>query len=413
MVALEAKLPVGYEVMYNSGQVSRGYMKIIEVTYNYPAEVFIQRHLQALQASQDMDVQLVARHGIEADDLSASIGGQRQGISALVMPNFDHLSRLGQLLSLRYLLLARRWFREGGRSLRHQVLVSFFDQLKPDLIHFQFTSLAVLMRWIPEALGIPYTVSVRGSDVQVFPLRSQNDALETAEALEGAAGIHTVCVQLGELSSELVGHPLAYTPIYTTVPLPDTLGPYEPMSEASNGLHFVAIGRFHWRKQFPALLVAIKALLEQGVNAHLTLVGSGEDEDSIRYWRKYLELQSAVTLTGKLKYEEICDLLKRSHAFVQSSIAEGFSNATAEAMALGCPVFATDVGGTAEIIEDGENGFLLPPTEPKAWAEKLVLAQDQALMGRIRATAYETACAEFCQNRHVNKFIYFYKGVIE
>ena len=44
-----------------------------------------------------------------------------------------------------------------------------------------------------------------------------------------------------------------------------------------------------------------------------------------------------------------------------SSISEGFPMAPAEAMALGIPVIATNVGGIPELIEDGNSGILIPP----------------------------------------------------
>jgi hypothetical protein len=94
---------------------------------------------------------------------------------------------------------------------------------------------------------------------------------------------------------------------------------------------------------------------------------------------------------------------------VQSSLAEGFSNSTAEALAVGAPVFATDVGGTSELIRDGENGFLLPPLRPECWADKLQLAQDKVLMARLRVAAYETARYAFSPSAHARQFIEFYR----
>ena len=85
------------------------------------------------------------------------------------------------------------------------------------------------------------------------------------------------------------------------------------------------------------------------------------------------------------------------------------SNALAEAMAWGCPVFATDVGGTAEVIRNGENGFLLSPLYSQDWVDKLELARDRPLMERIREAAYETACRLFAPEAHAKQFRRFYK----
>ena len=50
---------------------------------------------------------------------------------------------------------------------------------------------------------------------------------------------------------------------------------------------------------------------------------------------------------------------------------EPFGRALIEAMALGVPVVATNVGGPPEIVEDGREGYLVAPREPAAWAQAI------------------------------------------
>jgi len=72
-------------------------------------------------------------------------------------------------------------------------------------------------------------------------------------------------------------------------------------------------------------------------------------------------------------------------------LAEGFSLAIVEAMAAGLPVVATRVGGAAEIIEDGLNGFLVPPADSEALARTVrhVLDLDSASKENLRQAARE------------------------
>jgi colanic acid/amylovoran biosynthesis glycosyltransferase len=382
-------------------------MKIVEVSYTWPAETFIQRHVLVLREA-GLDVCLIARQGTTLQSSSASIGEARRDIPARVMPNFDHLDLAGKVWSLRH-LLTRPERAVGTRPLRDRVLLAFFERLKPDLIHFHTASLAVAMSWIPKELGIPHTVSVRGSDVQVFPLRSDGQAEATAQTLRGASGIHVVCKALGERAERLCGVPLERKAIYTAVSVPTSLPPYQP---PATELHLLSVGRIHWRKAFPDLLLALKAMHEWGYPARLTLVGSGEDSSRIAHWVRKLDLSEHLELPGKLPLDQFRDLFSQASAFVQSSVAEGFSNAVAEAMAWGCPVFATDVGGSAEIIQDGENGFLLPALQPETWPERLRLAQDRTLMERVRQAAYETARRLFDPRRHAEDFLTFYEQAI-
>ena len=69
---------------------------------------------------------------------------------------------------------------------------------------------------------------------------------------------------------------------------------------------------------------------------------------------------------------DVSDLLAASDIFVLSSRQEGFPITILEAMAAGKPVVATDVGGCAEAVVDGETGLIVPPEDPKALAEAVL-----------------------------------------
>jgi colanic acid/amylovoran biosynthesis glycosyltransferase len=227
------------------------------------------------------------------------------------------------------------------------------------------------------------------------------------QTLREASGIHTVCDKFNQEIQQQMRDRVIPETIYTTVPFPEELPPYRPSGERE--LNLLAIGRLHWCKDFLSLLRALRLLRNRGVNARLSLVGSGPDEDQIRYWVSHLKLQPYVQLIGKADFARITDLFARSHAYVQSSIAEGLSNSLVEAMAWGCPVFATEVGGTSEVIKNGDTGFLLAPGEPEKWIDTILLARDKLTMENIRSSAHLKARAVFSPQVHADKFINFYK----
>jgi len=69
--------------------------------------------------------------------------------------------------------------------------------------------------------------------------------------------------------------------------------------------------------------------------------------------------------------EDVPAILRELDVFVLSSVSEGFSLATIEAMAAGRPVVATRSGGPEEIIDDGRTGFLVPPADPESLAQRI------------------------------------------
>jgi colanic acid/amylovoran biosynthesis glycosyltransferase len=381
---------------------------ICEITYNNPCEVFISRHVKAL-TNAGCQVQLIARHNNKISHLSASIQEDTESsFTALVAPQFEHLTTIEKISSLRYLIdspvRASRNYK-----IRDKVMLGFFEKLKPDLIHFHFGSLASMMHWIPLELNIPYTLSLRGSDIQVKPLLSSDYVNQLEIVLKNASGLHTVARYLGDLANGYLDHLPLHKVIYTTVPIREK--PIE-MGVNTNEFRFITVGRLHWTKAYVNLLLAVKTLLNQGFPSSLAVIGDGSDREGLVYWIHALGLEPHVKLLGKLTPAEISVQMEMSNGFIQSSIAEGFSNATAEAMAMGLPVFATNVGGTNEIIIDGVNGFLLDPFEPQTWYEKLQLVSDFELMKKISENAWLTANKYFSAKKHASDFIDFYSKVL-
>jgi glycosyltransferase involved in cell wall biosynthesis len=381
--------------------------KVIEVVYNLPAEVFLQRHIEAIVNR--FNVQIIARHQDAVYGRSASVANQVEACPSYIMPNFDHMERKSKLASFRYLIPSPLlWLKH--LPLGERVLLAYFKQLHPDLIHFHAASLATMMAWIPKELGIPYTVSIRGSDIQVFPLRLDSEKQGIRQVLEEAAGVHAVCDVLGQQARYLAPGICRPNTIYTTVPIPDTLPEYIPPEDGK--LRLLSVGRLHWRKSYPDLLVCLRDMRDEGIEVKLTIVGSGAEQTRLYYWTEQLGIRDQIRWIGKASFDQIKTLLISSDGFIQSSLVEGFSNSVAEAMAWGCPVFATDVGGTAELIRNGETGFLLKPLHPEQWVEPLRQISDQSLMENVRQQAYLLAREQFAAQVHARKFMAFYDQVI-
>jgi glycosyltransferase involved in cell wall biosynthesis len=116
------------------------------------------------------------------------------------------------------------------------------------------------------------------------------------------------------------------------------------------------------------------------------LVGDGVLRASIEEAVKKFRLTARVKLTGWRR--DIPDILRVIDVFVLTSLWEGLPVCVLEAMLSGKPVVATDTGGVAEVVFDGETGFLCRPRDVEGMARKLaLLLRDEGLRKRIGANA--------------------------
>jgi len=378
-------------------------MRLVEVFYSSRPEVFIARHIIALRETGLDPIMVAINSGLGRSAEAKTVSEYDISLGTIHIP-FPSDNLLFKFFSLRHLLRPHTVIND---TISKKIFASYLESLKPDLIHFQMGTLAGYFYQIPYLLKIPYTISLRGSDVQVLPFESPEKYSALKKAIEKSAGVHTVsdalwksAKQTFDLSPDKVYHQT----IFTTVPSSRT----ERSLVKKKSRTFVTSGRLHWTKSIPSLLVAFKYLLDLDPNNELIIIGDGDSREGINYWIRYLEIIDKVKLIGRLSYPEIVNIINQADAYVQSSIAEGFSNSTAEAMALGCPVFATDVGGTREIIVDSKNGFLLNPIKPEDWAQKFILVQDEVYMKAISKEAQITAQQVFSSKQHAENFKAFF-----
>ena len=156
----------------------------------------------------------------------------------------------------------------------------------------------------------------------------------------------------------------------------------------------LTVGRLSKQKGVQYLLRAMPEVLSEISNTRLALVGAGEDEESLKALARELGIQEAVRFLGW--HAEIPEFLKDADLFVLPSLWEGMPNVILEAMASGVPSVATEVGGTPELVSDGETGVLVPPADSDALARNIIfLLQDRELRIRMGQNALERAKSHF------------------
>ena len=126
----------------------------------------------------------------------------------------------------------------------------------------------------------------------------------------------------------------------------------------------------------------LHALARLPPEAHAVLIGEGASRAALEDLARTLRIEARVHFTGALL--EPVNLHQFFDATVVCSRSEGFPNSVLEALAAGCPVVATPVGGIPEVIEDRRSGLLVPLEEPETLAERLEeLRRDGELRRRL------------------------------
>jgi glycosyltransferase involved in cell wall biosynthesis/ElaB/YqjD/DUF883 family membrane-anchored ribosome-binding protein len=147
---------------------------------------------------------------------------------------------------------------------------------------------------------------------------------------------------------------------------------------------FLFLGRLDDEKRIHILLQAVAKLTEHP-NVVVELVGDGGERDNLAKLATELGIADRVIFTGHITDEELPAAYERCTAFVMPSIAELQSIATMEAMASGRPVIAADAMALPHLVHDGDNGYLFPPDDADALAERLrrILNADQLELNRL------------------------------
>jgi glycosyltransferase involved in cell wall biosynthesis len=146
----------------------------------------------------------------------------------------------------------------------------------------------------------------------------------------------------------------------------------------------VFAGRLGPQKSLGTALEALRAVPE----VTLAVAGDGPERGALEERARELGLGERVSFLGSVPREHVLRLFRAADASLLPSAWENFPHTVVEALAVGCPVIATGVGGVPEIVRDGENGLLVPPRDPDALAAAIGgFFADDALRARLSGNA--------------------------
>ncbi len=129
------------------------------------------------------------------------------------------------------------------------------------------------------------------------------------------------------------------------------------------------VGAIQEPKGIFTLLEALNILKEQNMNLPLVVAGSGPELEKAQQISRESSLN--VSFLGKVPHENIPILMAKANLFILPSFEESFATVYLEAMASGTPCVGTNTGGTPEIIDHEENGYLIEPGNAQMLAHLL------------------------------------------
>ncbi|MBI2121709.1 MAG: glycosyltransferase family 4 protein [Candidatus Sungbacteria bacterium] len=137
------------------------------------------------------------------------------------------------------------------------------------------------------------------------------------------------------------------------------------------------------------------------------IIGEGEDRKMLEEKIKICNLQDTIFITGFIPDAE--KYLTAFDIFVLPSLKEGLPYTLLEAMAAGLPAIATRVGGIPDIIQNNENGLMVPPSDPQALSTALkTLIENTVIRARLGKQANRTVKTKFTLNAMIEKTISLY-----
>ena len=172
------------------------------------------------------------------------------------------------------------------------------------------------------------------------------------------------------------------------------------------------IARLTEQKDHDNFLHSAQGILENAPNAYFLIVGNGPLESDLKAMAVSLGIQKSVIFCGIR--QDIPAVMAALDILVFSSRWEGLPVALLEGMASSLPIVATNVGGVPGVIENGETGFLVPPSSPDLLANAcLVLIKDPELKKRMGKAGYTHVQEKYGMELMVNKTISLYQSLLQ
>lgn len=393
-------------------------LNLLILGVKWPPETFIQRKIEGL-AKQGVKITVASSipartffmssteiHFVRLPHINDPILPRVFSLITLIISSFVRHKGFYEVKNL-WSVCRKASFKASLHRLGQLLLLSKF---KPDCVHFEWISEAIeYLPFANQIWQVPIVVSCRGKQVNVNPYLPGNDHYidEIRSVFRQATVIHCVSHAILEEASQYGLDMQKATVIHPAVD-PSFFTPKQS-GGGSDVFRLISVGSLTWRKGYEYALLAVRTLIDAGIPIEYTIIGSGEEINSLLFTTHDLEIQEHVHFLGNLTPAKVLERLQCSDVFILSSLSEGLSNAVLEAMSVGIPIISTDCGGMKEAIDDGKEGFLVPVRDPIAISEKLfVLWRDPELRLKMGNAARGKVVEKFSLHYQISQLMILY-----
>src|SRR5438552_737753 len=285
-------------------------------------------------------------------------------------------------------------------------------RIRPDFVQGQAASCGVFASVVGYLCGIPSITYVQGGDFfESGPIRR---FLEVRTAVRYA----TLTIAVTE---ELASHVRPYATGSVEV-IPHGFEPEKIPSEATErvqrrigteGPNLLCVGYLDHDKGVTFLLSAVVMLKSEWPRLRLHVVGDGELREELVLQTARKGIANNVTFYGTLPHSDVLSMMAMVDLFVLPSLsAEPFGIVVVEALNQGCPVVATEICGSAPIVQETGSGLLVPPGAPEALADAIGQILRHPARRQQMAQAAREGAKEFCWDRNVLRFEKLYRALL-
>lgn len=281
---------------------------------------------------------------------------------------------------------------------------------KPDVFHLQWAKSIEDWIWVQE-FGIKFIVSLRGTHISVSPVTNFKVLNYYQQYFPLVDGFHAVSNTIVKEVEKYGVDSEKIKVVYSGLP---NLVNKVAKNNTNKVFKIISVGRNHWIKGYHYAIDCCKILKEKRFQFEYHIIGAKGSEE-LEFLIQSNHLQNEVLLTDKTPFAEVQQLIKNADLLLLPSVEEGVANVVLEAMQIGTLVLSTNCGGMEEVIENEENGFIVPIRDAKKMAESIIeisnLSQNEK--NNIVEQAKETIKRQHTEELMINEMCYLYNEIIK